>query len=496
MAYASQEQSKSASLVWFRDDLRLGDNPALRAAVDAGGPVLCVFILDEETKGLRPHGAASKWWLHGSLAALDDALRKCGSRLDILRGKADDLIPRIAKALGAEFVFWNRRYGAAEIEQDKAIKAHLKEHGVAAESFNAHLLYEPWTVTTKTGDPCKVFTPFWRAARATGEPREPLPAPREIAGADWPAEAPKHVALKDLALEPTKPDWAGGMRDFWERGEHGAHARLRHFLKHGLKGYGDNRNRPDLKDSTSHLSPHLRFGEIGPRQIWHAATSAVLSGESPGTRSDLDKFLSEIGWREFSYHLLFHNPDLARTNFQPKFDDFPWKHDPDGLSAWHKGLTGYPIVDAGMRQLWETGWMHNRVRMIAASFLIKDLLIDWRIGEDWFWDTLVDADPANNAASWQWVAGSGADAAPYFRIFNPILQGEKFDTDGDYVRRFVPELAKLPAKWIHRPFEAPRDVLLAAGVRLGETYPRPIVEHDKARDRALAALESLKPSAA
>jgi deoxyribodipyrimidine photo-lyase len=298
------------------------------------------------------------------------------------------------------------------------------------------------------------------------------------------------LALADLHLEPRKPDWAGSLREAWTPGEAGAHAALKHFLKIGLPNYATERDRPD-KPATSRLSPFLHFGHISPRQVWHAAQAAIMSGTSKANSTDLEKLFSELGWREFSYHLLFNHPDLATKNFQERFDALAWRHDAKALRAWQRGLTGYPIVDAGMRELWTTGWMHNRVRMVAASFLIKHLLIDWREGERWFWDTLVDADPANNAASWQWVAGSGADAAPYFRIFNPVLQGEKFDPDGAYVRRWVPELAKLPNALIHKPWKATQDQLAAAGVQLGETYPRPIVDHDTARKRALAALEAL-----
>jgi deoxyribodipyrimidine photo-lyase len=344
-------------------------------------------------------------------------------------------------------------------------------------------------VTSKTGTPLRIFTPFWRAARATGEPAAPLGTLRKFAFHD-PPKSLKAVALADLHLAPKKPDWAGGLREAWTPGEAGAHAALRHFLKRGFDGYAADRNRPDMT-STSRLSPFLRFGHLSPRQIWHAAQHAVMSKTTKGSRNDLDKFFSELGWREFSYHLLFYNPDLATKNFQPRFDAMDGRRDGAALRAWQRGLTGYPIVDAGMRELWTTGWMHNRVRMVVASFLIKHLLSDWREGEEWFWDTLVDADPANNAASWQWVAGSGADAAPYFRIFNPVLQGEKFDPDGAYVRRWAPELAKLPATRIHKPWTASEGELAAADVRLSESYPQPLVDHELARKRTLAAFDAL-----
>ncbi len=319
----------------------------------------------------------------------------------------------------------------------------------------------------------------------------PLPAPARIAAAPLPPGF-HFLPIGDLGLEPTRPDWAGGLREEWTPGEDGARARLSAFLDGGLKGYAIDRNRPD-RPASSKLSPHLRFGEISIRQCWRAARVAFDAGETGASDTDLDTFLKELGWREFSYHLLFHNPTLARTNYNVKFDAFRWRDDEAALEAWRRARTGYPMVDAGMRQLWTTGWMHNRVRMIVASFLVKHLLIDWRAGEEWFWDTLVDADPANNAASWQWVAGTGADAAPYFRIFNPFGQGEKFDPDAVYIRRWVPELAKLPNDVIHRPWAAPPALLAAAGVKLGETYPLPMVDHDAARARALAALQGMKP---
>ncbi len=290
---------------------------------------------------------------------------------------------------------------------------------------------------------------------------------------------------------PTKPDWSKGFGKVFTPGEKGAQARLTKFLHKGLKGYAELRDRPDL-DNTSQMSPYLRFGEISPLQLYHTVRTARESGETDASQKDVEIFCKELGWREFSYALLYHYPDLATKNFQPRFDDFKWRTTNTALKQWQRGLTGYPIVDAGMRQLWETGWMHNRVRMVVASFLIKHLLIDWRDGEQWFWDTLVDADPANNAASWQWVAGSGADASPYFRVFNPILQGVKFDPKGDYVRRFVPELKNLPNKYLHQPWIAPENILEEAGIELGKTYPKPIVDHDAARTRALSAYKDTR----
>jgi deoxyribodipyrimidine photo-lyase len=481
-------------LLWFRDDLRLTDNPALVRAVESGAPVLPLYVLDDESPGIRSLGGASRWWLHHSLAALSKELASRGATLLLRHGPAERIVLDLAQHIGAQAVVWNRRYEKPAIDLDSRTKAELVARGIRAESSNAALLNEPWEVKGKTGDPLRVFSPYWRAALARGEPPAPLPAPAAIRG--LPVNGLEGVELGSLGLLPTKPDWSAGFGPVWTPGEAGARERLATFLDRELKGYAEDRDRPDL-DKTSRLSPHLRFGEIGARQIWHAVEGSAAVGTSRGTAKDRQKFLAELGWREFSYHLLFHFPDLGTANFQPRFDAFPWATDSASLTAWQRGRTGYPIVDAGMRQLWQTGWMHNRVRMIVASLLVKHLLIHWREGEDWFWDTLVDADPANNAASWQWVAGSGADAAPYFRIFNPILQGERFDPEGDYVRRFVPELARLPANVIHKPWTAEPAVLARAGVTLGRDYPRPIVDHDAARARALDAFGTLKsPDAA
>ena len=465
------------AIVWFREDLRLSDNPALCAALDSGAPVLCVYVFDRRSPGLRAPGGASRWWLHHALAALDADLRQRGGRLDIFEGEATAILSGLVEQTGAAALFWNRRYDGAGIAIDKRLKSELGAK-IRVESFNGKLLAEPWEIKTKTGGPFRVFTPFWRALLAHGEPPAPLPAPREMRFAPRPAGA---TTLEALRLLPTKPDWAGGLREAWTPGEDGARVRLAEFLESGLAAYAEGRDLP-AENFVSRLSPHLAFGEISPRQIF-AATRHAAAADARLQKS-ADKFLSEIGWREFSYHLLFANPDLATANFDRRFDAFDWPRTNNAhLAAWRKGQTGYPIVDAGMRELWATGFMHNRVRMIAASFLIKHLMIDWRVGEQWFWDTLCDADPASNPASWQWVAGSGADAAPYFRIFNPILQGEKFDPEGAYVRRWVPELADMPANFIHKPWTAPRPPA---------RYPAPIVDHGAARARALAAFARLK----
>ena len=481
------------AIVWFRDDFRLADNPALTAASTGDAAVIAVYVFDA-TAEPRPQGAASRWWLHGALESLASDLAAHGVPLLILAGPHRETMIRLVDQLDAASVHWSRRYDAAGVAIDSALKTHWRAQGRAAHSHKATLLYEPWEVRGRTGDPLRVFTPFWRAARAIGEPGQPLPVPRGLRGATIAdAGALGAVPLAALGLRPTRPDWAGGLRATWTPGEAAASRQCVSFIATGLDGYGDGRNRPD-RPMTSALSPYLRSGHISPRQLWHAIGSAVQSGASAASDGDVAKFRAELGWREFSYSLLFHHTALHRRSVQPRFEAFPWRDDPAGLRAWQRGLTGYPLVDAGMRQLWTTGWMHNRVRMVAASFLIKHLLVDWRLGEDWFWDTLVDADPASNPASWQWVAGSGADAAPYYRIFNPVLQGETYDPKGDYVRRYVPELARLPAGLIHQPWTATPAELRAAGVILGETYPRPIVDHAAARARALAALETLKPN--
>ena len=476
----------SPAIVWLRQDLRLADNPALSAAAASGRPVVPVFVLEDESERPWPLGGASRWWLHRSLAALGASLAALGSPLVLRRGEAGREIGRLAVETGAGAVFWNRRYDLHGIQADTEIMAALKARGIEVRSFNAGLLFEPWQIKTGAGEPFKVFTPFWRACLARGEVAAPLPAPAALAAPDL---AVPGEALAALALTPSRPDWAAAFPALWTPGEDGARARLAAFLDGGLEDYAAARDRPD-RDGTSRLSPHLHFGEIGPRQIWHAVHLAA--GRDRALAGGAEKFLAEIGWREFSHHLLHQAQYLPERPFRAGFEHFPWADDPAGLAAWRKGLTGIPIVDAGMRQLWTYGWMHNRVRMIAASFLVKHLLIPWQAGEAWFRDTLVDADLANNAAGWQWVAGCGADAAPYFRVFNPVLQGEKFDPEGGYVRAHVPELARLPARWIHRPWEAPAAVLAEAGVTPGRSYPAPIVDLQAGRQRALAAFAALK----
>ena len=467
------------TLLWLRQDLRLTDNPALHAAE---GPVIPVYIFDE-TEGVRQMGGASLWWLDKSLRALAADLEARGSRLILRRGPAAQVLDELIDETGAEAVHWNRLYDAGAIARDKAIKADLTARGIRCLSCNAALLNEPWEVETGSGGPYKVFTPYWRAASARVGSFVLHRAPAELAP---PARWPKSERLSDWGLHPSGPDWSTGFE--WTPGEAGAREALREFLDGAVDHYSSDRDRPD-RAGTSRLSPHLHFGEIGPRQVWRAAQDAAARGAS---HAQVEKFLSELGWREFNHHLLFHNPDLPTKAWKPQFDQLAWHKDEKGFAAWTKGLTGYPIVDAGMRELWATGFMHNRVRMIAASFLIKDLMIDWRRGEAWFWDTLVDADVAQNAGNWQWVAGSGADASPFFRIFNPVAQGQRFDPAGSYVRRWVPELAKLPDSVIHAPWTAVSEILSRADVTLGRDYPAPIVDHGVARSRALEAYAAIK----
>jgi deoxyribodipyrimidine photo-lyase len=476
------------AIVWFRNDLRLADNPALAAADASGKPLVLLYLLDEETPGTRPLGGASKWWLDKSLRALCETIARRGGRLVLRRGRAEAELAGLVKETGADAVYWNRRYGAAR-EIDARIKKILKGQGVEAHSFNGALLVEPMDLKNGSGEPYKVFTPFWRALQQSIVVPPASPEPRSFVSNGEVATA----EVADWALHPAGPDWSEGLARTWTPGEAGAAQRLRDFLKDAIHGYAGNRDLPALGCS-SHLSPHLHFGEIGPAQVWRAAMSAQDAGAA--SERDIQKFLSELAWRDFSHHLLFHDPGMTHLSWRREFENVAWRELPaEEFRSWADGLTGYPIVDAGMRQLWATGYMHNRVRMITASFLAKDLLGHWRKGEEWFWDTLVDADEANNAAGWQWVAGSGADAAPYFRVFNPVLQGEKFDPEGAYVRQWVPELAAMPARFIHRPWEAPAVERAAAGVTLGVTYPEPMLDHGFARKRALEAYSEVKKSA-
>jgi deoxyribodipyrimidine photo-lyase len=478
------------AILWLRLDLRLADNPALDAAVKGGGgPVIPVFIWSPGEEGDWPPGGASRWWLHQSLAALDACLRRLGSKLVIRRGPALAILRALAKETGAGAVFWNRRYEPAVMARDAKVEAALCGDGRWVERFNATLLHEPWTIENRSGRPFQVFTPFWKHCLDQPDPAAPLPPPKKLCA---PATWPKSLSLDELELEP-KINWTGNMRAAWRPGEAGAQANLKRFLNNAVWNYNDDRNHPD-RAGTSRLSPHLHFGEISPRQIWHGLKRMASKRGLPMVKWRSSPFLTELGWREFAHHLLFHFPHTPTEPLRPEFKNFPWRQDAARLEAWQKGRTGFPIVDAGMRELWATGWMHNRVRMIVASFLVKDLLLPWPEGARWFWDALVDADLANNTLGWQWTAGCGADAAPYFRVFNPVSQGEKFDPQGDYVRRWCPELAERPAVWIHQPHHAPPGILHAAGVVLGRVYPRPIVSHPAARERALKAFARFRNS--
>lgn len=481
----------SSCILWFRQDFRLHDNPALRAALAAHETVHPVFILDDGAAGAWRRGAASRVWLHH---ALEDLQRALGGRLTVLRGDAGRVLEEVAARTGVQTVYWNRCYEPWRIRRDADIKKMLEEQSIVAKSSNSALLWEPWQVKKTDGTPYRVFTPFYRkGCLGAAEPPAPLPPPdaAELARlAEVPADMDGNAGIDGLGLLPLHPRWDTPMIAHWRIGEDGALARLEAFIADGLRGYKDGRDRPD-RTHVSRLSPYLHFGHISPRLVWARVRQAQAAGDVP--ERDADGFLSEMGWREFSHSLLYYNPGLPEQPLQEKFAAFPWAAEDGGaaLAAWQAGRTGYPIVDAGMRQLWQTGWMHNRVRMIVASFLVKDLMIPWQAGEAWFWDCLVDADLANNAASWQWVAGCGADAAPYFRIFNPVTQGQKFDPDGAYVRRYVPEIAALPDRYIHAPWEAPEAVLRHCGVEPGRDYPKPIVDHGAARERALAAFKGL-----
>ncbi len=477
----------SADIVWLRDDFRLDDQPAIHAAADR--PALHVYVHDNSPRNGRPLGGAAKWRLAQSLKGMEEALAACGGRLDVIRGEAGATILALAAAANANRVLWSRRYEGASIALDAGVKARLRERGVEALSFNARLMREPWEVAKADGAPSGSFAAFWRRHRGLLTLPAPAPAPERLRPMPWPDGAPERVAIDALRLTPTNPDWSGELALGETPGEEGALAALAQFIDGALDGYADGRDVTST-ETTSRLSAHLRFGEVSTRRIAAAAEGAAAA--RPGLERDAEKFLAELGWRDFAAALLFAHPDLATHPLRREFERFPWRDDEEGFRAWAQGRTGYPIVDAGMRQLWRAGFMHNRVRMIAASFLIKHLMIDWRRGEQWFWDTLADADPASNPMGWQWVAGSGADAAPYFRIFNPVLQAEKFDPDGGYVRLWIPELHELAAPEIHAPWRASTEALARAGVVLGKTYPRPIVDHAFARARALEAFAAMR----
>lgn len=477
----------SATLIWFRQDLRLEDNPALDYALKQGRPIVPVYIWETNAKTQYLPGAAQRWWLHHSLKALENSLNDdLGLRLLLLEGKTEEILEKLVSAYQVEEIVWNRCYEPWRVEHDKKLKQFWRQRGLHVESFNSALLLEPWEILNQQHQPFKVYTPFWKTCLKQYQPRVLLSKP--VSKRLLPLPHPnldsslKFQYLKTETWLPTQPNWASDFSTHWEPGEKGAHKRLKHFVKNHLATYAERRDFLDTS-TTSLLSPHLHWGEISPRAIW----KAILEYQQAHRLSFqcVEKFLAQLGWREFSYHLLFHFPDLPEKNWRAEFDHFPWKRNAKHLMAWKKGKTGYPIVDAGMRELWKTGYMHNRARLIVASFLVKDLFTDWREGARWFWDTLLDADLANNSASWQWVAGSGADAAPYFRIFNPVLQGKKFDPEGKYIRRWVPELEKLPTPALHDPWECSRQV---------SNYPDPIVDHDQSRLLALKKYQSLPKS--
>ncbi|MDI7865070.1 DNA photolyase family protein [Rhizobiaceae bacterium n13] len=471
-------------IVWFRKDLRLDDNLALKAAADSGRRVISLYIREPPAPGNGSLGPAQDWWLHHSLVSLQRSLGNLGAELVFRRGSADTVLDEIVRETGAGSIYWNRRHDPGGIALDTVIKRDLKSRGLMVVSFPGQLLHDPMKLVTGAGGPYRVYTPFWRALERMGDPPSTVEAPRRILA---PEANPRSERLADWGLLPTAPDWAREFPEIWTPGEAGAATKLEAFIESAIGGYREGRDFP-ARPSTSLLSPHLALGEISPARIWHA--TAGLAGHI--ATDDVVHFRKELAWREFCYHLLFHFPALPENNWNDRFDAFPWENDDDLFDRWTKGMTGYPMVDAGMRQLWRHGWMHNRVRMIVASFLVKHLMIDWRRGEKWFRQTLVDADPASNAANWQWVAGSGADASPFFRIFNPVLQSEKFDPEGRYIRRFVPELSRLDNRYIHRPFAAPTAALEHAGIALGKDYPCPIVDHGVARARALTAYKSIQ----
>ncbi|WP_455385533.1 cryptochrome/photolyase family protein [Acidihalobacter prosperus] len=473
-------------IVWFRRDLRLHDNPALQAAARNGAHILPVYIHAPDEERPWTPGSASHWWLHHSLAALDDALRAYGGQLVVRRGDSLRVLLELAEKTGSREIHWNRLYEPAAIERDGKIERALRDRGIEARSHNAALLFEPWTVSTRDDRPYRVFTPFWKNCLHLGLPREAglRPDTLDLANAE-------SLPLDSLGLLPEIP-WDQGFGGHWSPGEAGALEALNDFLDDAAADYVDGRDHP-ARGCTSRLSPHLHFGELSPRRIVAAVREREALDDRSGLASSLEGFLRELGWREFSHHLLYHFPDTAQRSLDERFELVPWNSEHgDALEAWRRGRTGIPLIDAGMRELWHTGWMHNRVRMVTASFLTKNLLIPWQTGARWFWDTLVDADLANNTQGWQWTAGCGADAAPYFRVFNPVLQSRKFDPEGRYLRQWLPEIATLPDKALHAPWESPPQLLRGAGIRLGTDYPHPIVDLADSRKRALAAYETIK----
>ncbi len=481
----------STAIVWFRRDLRLADQPALRAALAGADTIVPVYVHAPDEEGAGAPGGASRWWLHHSLAALGRELARRGAPLVLLHGPTLPALRELIRATGARSVYWNRAYEPALIARDATIKAALRADGIDAHSSNGGLLFEPWEVSTGAGTPYRVYTPYWRQCQTRlSALAPPDAAPARLKPA---AGTPAGVALGALALAPTRP-WGKGLADAWTVGEAAATAALDAFVRGPVRDYAGARDLP-AQTGTSRLSPHLHFGELSPRQALAAAQQAALARHAGGVASGVETFTKELVWREFAHHLLYHYPQTVTEPLDARFAALPWRTDPSGLAAWQRGRTGVPIVDAGMRELYATGWMHNRVRMIVASLLCKNLGIHWREGAAWFHDTLVDADLAANTFGWQWAAGCGADAAPYYRIFNPVLQAERYDPDRGYLRRWLPELARLPDAWIHRPDGAPAAVLAAAGVALGRDYPRPVVDLKASRERALSGYAAMRGAA-
>lgn len=476
--------NNNTTIVLIRNDLRLSDNPALYNAVERGRIIL-LYVHENHDK-YWARGGASRWWLHHSLEKFQQQVIHLGGQLILLKGDTYKAIEQLVKTSGAIRVFWNRRYEPAHIQQDSAIKSQLTTKGISVTSFKASLLSEPWETLNQQNLPYRVFTAYWRNCLHNLSVSKPLPS---IHQAEFHhLNNTQTLSLDELQLLDKKHQWTQGFENNWTPGEGAARVKWLSFLDSSIDTYKKNRDLPNIS-GTSRLSPHLAFGEISPRQIWHD----IHSYRETSTNTDVATYLSEIGWREFSYYLLYHFPHIINASFNPKFKYFNWRSDiSTKLKAWQTGQTGYPLIDAGMRELWHTGYMHNRVRMVAASFLCKHLLIHWKHGANWFWDTLLDADLASNTASWQWVAGCGADAAPYFRIFNPVTQGEKFDTQGEYTRHWVPELKQLPNKYLHHPWDAPKEILSSANLTLGKTYPLPMVDHRAAREIALQSYNELK----
>ena len=472
---------KDINIFWFRQDLRLLDNPGLYNAIK-NGATLPIFIFDDENSKEHINGSASKWWLHQSLLALKDSL---DNNLSLYKGDPKKILIKLTETYNVKEIFWNRCYEPWRIKRDKKIKSFFDDKEISVNTYNGSLLWEPWNVVKNDGTPYKVFTPYYRKGCLNSEmPRTPIQKPKLD---NLLFDKMNSISIDDLELMPVH-NWHVAMEKLWTPGEKGAHNKIDVFIKEGLDNYKDGRNFPS-GNNVSQLSPHLHFGEVSPNQVWYRSKTQEGKKE---IKRDLDHFLSELGWREFSFNLLYHFPTLPKENLQKKFDKFPWDKNKDALKKWQKGLTGYPIVDAGMRELWQTGYMHNRLRMVVGSFLVKNLLLHWHHGERWFWDCLVDADLANNSAGWQWIAGSGADAAPYFRIFNPVMQGQKFDPDGKYTKKYIPELKDMPNKYLFNPWEAPKDVLDSANVKLGKDYPMPIVEIGSSRQKALEAFATTK----